>query len=318
MAELLWNTFFPMFPGSKSKSLNKYQNQIEWQNTFIKWVNVCLNLFEWNGLPDTISERYIEEALLIDGKVALVKDNDLGYLMLRVNPNYIFNIYGQFSKVSVYGCNGYNKTFNCYMEGSDNTESKAVLCRDNNLMYPLIQYLIQWTDRLSQAMRGIDVASLQLKHPYFIVCDETQRTSVEAILKDISANKPAIITSKTIDPNSFQVMPTGANPAILQQMWDNYYKLENSLRSFIGIKNNAMPNKSERLLVDEVNSDDENRLMNLFVRLYQRQLFCEQANKLFGLNISCKLRFEEVLNTDETDTDNLQNMETNTQSLAGQ
>lgn len=316
----MWfNNFFPMFPNfTNKKRLNEYQNKIEWQNTFIKWMNICLNLFEWSGLPDTVSERYIEEALIIDGKVALVKDPELGYLMLRVNPNYIFNIYGQFSRLQVYGFNGYNKQFPCYMEGADNSEAKAVLCRDNNLMYPYIQYLITWSDRLMQAMRGIDVASYQLKHPYFIQCDEQQKLSVETILKDVSFNKPAIITSKSIDPDSFKILPTGANPAILQQMWDNYYKLENTLRTLIGIKNNSVPNKSERLLVDEVNSDDEQRLISIFMRLYQRQLFCEQANELFGLNISCKLRFEELMNTDEKDTDNLQDVENNTQSLVGE
>ena len=185
-------------------------------------------------------------------------------------------------------------------------------------MYPYSLYLITWTNRLSQAMRSIDIASYQLKHPYFIQCDETQKLSIEQILKETWDNKPAIITTKSVSPDDFKVMPTGVNPTILQQMWDNYYKLENTLRTLIGIKNNSVPNKSERLLVDEVNSDDEQRLINIFVRLYQRQLFCEQANKLFGLNISCKLRFEELMNTNERDTDNLQNMEDNPQPVAGE
>lgn len=298
--------------------MSKYQNMIEWQNTFVKWTNICLNLFEWDGLPDTISERYLEEALLIDGKVALVQDEDLGYLMLRVNPNYIFNIYGQFSKLSVYGFNGYNKTFDCYMEGADNSNAKSVLCRDNNSMYPFMYYIIQWCDRLTQAMRGIDVASFQLKHPYIIKCEETQVLSIKKLFKDVAINEPVIIGTKGLDLDSIDVLNLNANPAILQQMWDNYYKLENTIRTLIGIKNNSMPNKSERLLTDEVNADDEQRLMNIMTRLYQRQLFCEQANELFGLNISCKLRFEELVNTDEEDTNDLQNVEEDKQSMAEQ
>lgn len=308
--------YFPMFKDGMSKNkITKYKNWTEWQNTFIKWCNVCLNLFEWDGLPDTISERYIEEALLIDGKVALANDPDYGYLMLRVAPNYTFNIYGQFSKLNLYGFNGYNKNFNAYMEGSDNTDAQAVLCRDNNLMYPFMQYIVSWTDRLTQAMRGIDVASYQLKHPYIIKCEETQVTTIKNLFKNVAENEPVILGSKGLDLNTIDALDLKANPAILQQMWDNYYKLENTFRTLIGIKNNSTPNKSERLLVDEVNSDDENRLINIFCRLYQRQLFCEQVNELFGLNISCKLRFEELMNTDETDTNNLQNMENNTQPM---
>lgn len=311
-----FNGYFPMFPNFKgSKKLNKYQNQIEWQNTFIKWVNLSLNLFKWEGLPDTVSERYVEEALLIDGKVALVKDDKYGYLMLRVNPNYIFNIYGQFSKLNVYGFNGYTNSFDCYMEGADNTYAKSVLCRDNNMMYPYLQYLITWTDRLTQAMRSIDVASFQLKHPYIVLCDESQVLSFKQLFKQTNDNEIAVFGSKALDLDSIKLVPTGVNPLTLQQMWDNYYKLENTMRTLLGIKNNSMPNKSERLLVDEVNSDDEQRLLNIQTRLSQRQLFCEQANELFGLNISCKLKYEELFNTDENDTDNLRDMETNTQSV---
>lgn len=315
MLDSYWiNSYFPMFANS-TKKLHKFENNLEWQNVFIKWCNVCLDLFEWTGLPDTVSERYIEEALLIEGKIALVKDDELGYLMLRVNPNYIFNIYGQFSKLNVYGNNGYNKQFDCYMEGADNSQAKSVLCRDNNLMYPYMMYLISWTNRLSQAMRSIDVASLQLKHPYIIKCSEQQKLSIEQLFKDTWSNKPLILTTNSLTTNEVEVLQTGANPTILQQMWDNYYKLENTLKTLIGIKNNSMPNKSERLLVDEVNSDKDEQLINIFIRLYQRQLFCKQANELFGLNINCKLRFEELMNTNETDTNNLQNVETNSQPL---
>ena len=51
-----------------------------------------------------------------------------------------------------------------------------------------------------------------------------------------------------------------------------------------------MPEKSERLLVDEINSNNEFTEQGLKHRLDSRKLFCEQVNEAFGLNISVKLK----------------------------
>ena len=288
----MWiNGWFPMFCGStNAKKLAKYENNLEWQNTFVRLTNLCLNMFEWEGLPDSCNERYLEQALFFEGKFALVDDPKYGFLSLRANPNNIYNIYGDYDKVHVYGFNGYENNFNLYMEGADNSEAQAVLCRDNILMYPYMLYVIIATDRLTQAMRSIDTASYQLKTPYFIQCDESQKLSIDRILSDIGNNKPAIITTKAVSSDDFKILQTGANPAILQQMWDNYYKQDNNIRSILGIQNNAMPDKSERLLVDEINSNNEVTNLGLQIRLKSREKFCEQVNELFGLNISVKLK----------------------------
>lgn len=315
----MWlNNWFPMFSGkADSKKLAKYENNLEWQNTFVRLVNTCLDQFEWTGLPDSCNSRFIEQALLFEGKFALVNDPDYGFLSLRATPNNVYNIYGEFDRVHVYGYNGYSRDFDLWVDGGDNKNSKAVLCRDNDCGYPYYLYIIMATDRMSQAMRSIDVASYQLKHPYFIQCEESQKLSIERILSDVGNNKPAIITTKAVSPDDFKVVQTGANPAVLQQMWDNYYKHENNVKQILGINNNSMPDKSERLLVDEVNANDEQTAINIDIRLKERQHFCEIANKLFGLNISVDVKHNqksdmEVLSDDVERTgtdDDLQEME---------
>lgn len=315
----MWfNNFFPWFPHCKSvKKLNQYENNLEWQNTFVRWTNLCLDQFEWEGLPDTCNSRYIEQALFFEGKFALVKDDELGYLSLRVTPNNVYNIYGDFDKARVYGFNGYNKNFDLYMMGADNSTAKAVMCRDNILMYPYVLYVIQGAERLTQAKRSIDVATYQLKTPYFIQCDETQKLSIERILSDIGNNKPAIVTTKAVSTDDFKILQTGANPQTLQAIWDNYYKQVNDLREILGIQNNCMPDKSERLLVDEVNSNNQVTEQGIELRLRSRELFCEQVNELFGLNISVKIKnppneggenYVESISGSETD-DNIRTVE---------
>ena len=66
--------------------------------------------------------------------------------------------------------------------------------------------------------------------------------------------------------------------------------------------------KKERLITDEVNSN--NYVTDLFLqfRLKQRQDFCENVNKIFGTNISVELSstfqaFEETLVNESVEDD---------------
>lgn len=309
--------FFPLwFAGKKGNKLNLMKNNIEWCNTFINLANICLSIFEWEGLPDTCNARYMEEALLFDGKCALANDPKLGFINLRCNENQRYNLYGECDKVSLYGMNGYNRQFNCYIMGGDNSNANAVICRDNQLQYPYYLYLIQGAERLTNCMRAIDTSTLQLKRPYFITCEESQKLTVDKILSDIDSNLPAVITTKGINPDSFKVLQTGSNPQVLQELWDSYYKHDNQIRTILGIQNNPAAGKAERLLVDEINSNNEEIDINISLRLQARELFCEQVNEIFGLNISVKIKegVKNYVDTTKTDID-LQGLEDEAQPM---
>lgn len=287
-------SLFPIFFCGNGKITNKklqaFENNVEWLNNFANLTNLCLNMFEWHNLPDTCNPYFLEQSLFFEGKCGFAKDKDLGYITLRCNPINDYNIYGEMSELQLYGFNGYNKRFKAYLVGSDNSDADAVLCKDNECCYPYFQYVMAGAERLTQAKRSIDIASYQLKTPYFVTCDETQKLSVEKVLSDIAYNKPAIIGTKGLSPEDFKVLQTGANPQTLKQLWDNYYKHDNDIRTILGIESNPASDKSERLLVDEINSNNEVTALNIEMRLNTRKRFCKQVNELFGLNISVSLR----------------------------
>lgn len=290
----MWfNSLFPcigQYGKSSKKNLAKYENNLEWQNTFINLINIATYTFEWENLPDTCNERFLELALLTNGMACLVNDEELGYLSLFANPYYNINIYGQFTEIRGVGWNGFNRSYKSYLEGGDNTDAKAVLCRDNNMMYPYLFYIIRATDRLMSAMRSIDVASKKLKNPYFINCDETQQLSIKKIIDDIDRNEEAIITSKSTMPESFKIFPTNMDVSTLKVLWEHYNNLDSQIRTILGIDNNAQSAKRERLITDEININNEYTNLNIDMRLHQRELFCDYCNETFGLNISVKKR----------------------------
>ena len=286
----MWlNTFFPFFTPSpaQSKKWAKYENDVEFQNTFMNLLNIALYSFSIKGLPDTCNERYFKLNLILNGMAVLVKDDDYGYLTLKATPTGgKWNMYGECSTITAYGWNGFNRTYKNYMYGSDNTDVKAIVCRDNDMCYPLVEYLIMYTNRLTSTMRTIDITAKKLKTPYFITCDEAQKSSVKKILDDIDFNNDSIITNKSTTPNMFQVLNTGVNPQALTELWNHYNNLDSAIRTLLGVSSAVNQDKAERLLYDEVNANKRLSNINIDYRVKSIETFCETANEYFGLNLS--------------------------------
>lgn len=286
--------FYSLFPfitldKRSERKLAEYENNIEFQNTLFMLLNIALYSFEFKNLPSTCNERFFKLNLILNGYAGLVLDDEYGFLTLGVRPvSSSYNVYGECSEVSAFGWNGFNRTYKNYMYGTDNTDVKALICRDNDLQYPFIYTLIMYAKRLTDTMRTLDITSKKLKTPYFITCDESQKTSIKKILDDVNFNKDAIIANRSTMPNEFSVLQTGVNPESVRTLWDHYDHLQCEVRTLLGINNAANLDKRERLVVDEAQANDILTDINIEYRLKSYELFCNTANELFGLNISVR------------------------------
>ena len=289
---IMWLTnIFPFacLTDKTSKKLSEYENNLEFQNNFMNLLNIALYSFSFDGFPDTCNERFFKLNLLLNGYAGLMKDDDLGFITLGVRPLASnINIYGEVNEVSAFGWNGFNRSYKNYMYGSDNTDANAVVCRDNDCMYPMINVLIMYAKRLTDTMRTLDVTARKLKTPYFITCDESQKSSIKKILDDIDFNKDAIIANRSTMPNEFNILQTGANPESVRVLWEHYSNLQAEIRTLLGINSAANLDKKERLVVDEAQANDILTDINIDYRLKSYQLFCDTANSLFDLSISVK------------------------------
>lgn len=283
-----------MFPWYDYNTLSKkkvalYENNIEFQNIFYNLLNIAMYSFSIEGLPDSCNERFFKLNLIFNGYAALIKDPDLGYLSLGVRPTVNssqLNIYGEFPDVMAFGWNGFNKQYTNYMYGTDNTDAEAIICRDNDMMYPIINILWIYAKRLTDTMRTLDVTARKLKTPYFITCDEAQKSSIKKILEDVDFNQDSIIANRSTMPNEFNVLQTGVQPESVRVLWEHYSNLESEIRTFLGINSAANLDKKERLVVDEAEANDILTDINIQYRLKSYQQFCDTVNNLWGLNIS--------------------------------
>lgn len=283
-----------MFPWFDYNTLSKkkvalYENDIEFQNMFYNLLNILMYSFSIEGLPDSCNERFFKLNLIFNGYAALIKDPDLGYLSLGVRPTVNssqLNIYGEFPNVMAFGWNGFNKQYTNYMYGTDNTDAEAVICRDNDMMYPMINIIWMYAKRLTDTMRTLDITARKLKTPYFITCDEAQKSSIKKILEDVDFNQDSIIANRSTMPNEFNVLQTGVQPESVRVLWEHYSNLESEIRTFLGINSAANLDKKERLVVDEAEANDILTDINIQYRLKSYQQFCDTVNNLWGLNIS--------------------------------
>ena len=304
-----------MFPWFDYNTLSKkkvalYENDIEFQNMFYNLLNILMYSFSIEGLPDSCNERFFKLNLIFNGYAALIKDPDLGYLSLGVRPTVNsnqLNIYGEFPDVMAFGWNGFNKQYKNYMYGTDNYDAEAVICRDNDLMYPMVNIIWMYAKRLTDTMRTLDVTARKLKTPYFITCDEAQKSSIKKILDDVDFNQDSIIANRSTMPNEFNVLQTGVQPESVRVLWEHYSNLESEIRTFLGINSAANLDKKERLVVDEAEANDILTDINIQYRLKNYQQFCDTVNNLWGLNISFVSNIDIVEKQEEIDDSIKQN-----------
>lgn len=272
------------------KKLAKYQNNLEFQNNFQNLYTTALNIFKWNNLPDTCDERMIERSLLLSGRV-IFAEVDGGILSLAGAGCSALNIYGYPVRGWGWGFNGFNREFDLYVKGSGNEKTaRAVLGYDNATQYPFINYIINAADRLTNAVRTMDVIVQNLKQPIIVSCDEQSVNSVREVLNNRDSNGVAIISNGKLPVDNFKVWDTKANPQILAEMRNHYEWLDTRNREILGIKSNTQPDKRERLLVDEVNANDQSTEISVDKRLTWREKLCEDINTVFNLNVSVELR----------------------------
>lgn len=314
-----WNGLcgpFDPFSGVKSnKKLAKYKNMLEFQNQFMYWMNLLINRYKYNGLPESVNERIIELSFLLRG-AAMVAEVDGNHYSLMCAPGADYNIYGEPTKAWGYGMNGFNREFNLYVRGSDEgpltlrgvsgtnatSNYNAVMGWDNKARYPYVNYLIAECTRLADIQRSNDVIRANLKRPAIVACEETQVNTVRNAFKNKDENEDVIVISAAgLNIDSVKVWDLKTDPTLLAAFADDYERHEAHLRERAGLFSNPNQDKKERLLVDEVNANDEETQSSEDIGLTMRQQFCEDLNNAFGLNVSVEPRNKPDKEVEEDD-----------------
>jgi hypothetical protein len=257
-----------------------------------RFKKICLSMFEWVNLPESMNARFLEQCLYYKGQAALLYDEEYGFINTQAASNGYLNIYGLPTSLNCFSFN-YSKYRNLYT-GLDGTVDKdCILVMNNWQRVPTATTIELFCQRLAEAEQVASVNIKAQKTPVLIVVDENQRLMMENLYAQYDGNRPFIMGDKNqLGANSIQCLSTGAD-FVADKVMDYKKAIWNEALTFLGI-NNLSNEKKERLITDEASSNNELINLNLQSMLIPRQEAAKQFNKLFGLTgdkaISVRLR----------------------------
>ena len=236
---------------------------------------LALNRYKWENLPNGIESRYIEEMLYDNGECAMFDHPDLGLCVLRSSSRENLNIYGEPTKLTL---TGFNEHRTVMMD-------ECVRIMNNDLALPTLPNIVYYARRMAEIDDIIMQNLRQQRVPYLFATDENNAFSMKSLYDRIYQGEPAIFIDKEMlkgEPENIMVIPTTA-PYLVDKLQIQKQEMERELLTFLGINNTL--EKKERLLVDETNSNNQFIKMASDIGFKQRQLACEQINKMFGLSV---------------------------------
>ena len=294
---------------NKVDNIKKYITYADTRNSEVFWYNFnrlklkAISMFEWINLPKEIDERYLELMLCQNGYVCFFKDQlvpDVDtYFALQCTLGGRFNVYNIPTVYQIYTASGYN---------ARRTAEDSVIIYNNLLHSPTVPLLMYHAYNIANVERTIEINLNQLKRPYIFLVPENQRYTFIKLVNDIKNNQDVIIGNKDLNLDNINAINTITpnNTLDLYTLKKRYY---NEALTDMGI-NNLNVDKKERLVSDEVSSNDEDVLINRNSMLYARKMACKQINDMFGLNIDVKFRNdfmeekqEEYIEIDNTDNE---------------
>lgn len=256
-----------------------YMNNASYQAYYNRLTELSVSMFEWENLPDTVDERYLELALYTTGKAIFFKDETIGYLALRTSISGEHDVYGIPKERYAYASNGYQ----CPLNDTD-----SVIIYNNFLHTNSMLDVEVFAKRLYELDRSIDINAKAQKTPIFIQCDETQRLTMKNLYMKYEGNEPFIFGDKSLDPNAIKVIRTDA-PFVADRLYVLRTQIWNEALTYLGISNLNIQ-KKERLISDEVTRNMGGTIASRYSRLEMRRQACKQINKMFGLDVWCNYR----------------------------
>ena len=259
----------------------------------------AISVFKWN-LPENWSKAYFLYVLYCWGFIAIVNTDKFGVIPQGCGLKG-YNVFYQPRSAIIQ-----NPLLSGTLEpviGKQCTLLK--LQPDYGGIMDLVSFYAQ---EMALASEAIDVNLLNSKLSYvFTASNKNAAESLKKLYDRIASGEPAVV----IDKNLYNDDGSVSWEAFQQNVGQNYIasdllsdmrKIEAEFDTKIGIPN-ANTDKKERLITDEVNSNnvETRNLPELWLESLQHG--CKEANAMFGINISVDWRNDPVQAVEEVTDD---------------
>ena len=272
--------------------------QKNFQTYFDMLVNKCCNLFKWEGLPDTVDERFLMEQLILTGKVCWFKDGDKLYTLngnVGGEPNVYYEPQYWIVANPVIGSKQLRirqKDGSKEVDGLDGilmtlTDADYLSDRTKGGLFRLIY---QTAGLLADNISSLNVSQINGRVcQLWTVDNDSEARTVEEIVRDMYDGHPYRILSQDLISKigTVPAAQSGQTNTLLnlieahRNIWQNFF-------SEIGI-GYAGNMKRERVNEAEIGLQKGNLDINVYCMLKNLQDGVEMVNKLFETSISVDL-----------------------------
>lgn len=256
--------------GKANEILLQRANDLTFIKYFTQFFNLSLNIFKWENTGE-IESRFIEKTLIENGYCFCYSDPDYGLVCMPCSLVGL-NIYNEPTQIQITSPL-INKTLNA---------SDGVLIYNNYTKTGMLPIILNYVDRLTEIETTINTNIYLQKTPYIIVADKKTEKSIREVTSQITSNEPIIIVKANLAEN-LQNLTLNTN-FVADKLLEIKQQIENEFLTFIGLNNNSQTNKKERMLVDEINVNNDYINRNVDILYNARELACKKINEKFGVN----------------------------------
>lgn len=248
---------------------------------------LALNIFRWDNLPKNIESRHIEKALFENGQAIFYEDDVHGLICLPCSSGGVVNVFNESKNVMANGMNLCKSievinSLDVFKDKIMENVNKGVRIQNNDLMLPSEHYVRDYAEKMYNVENAININIDQQKFPYFVTTNKNTEFTFKEMIRKIRKGAFAIFANKNITLDDINVFDLKV-PYVADKLNHYKYELEREILTFFGLNNNY--EKKERLLVDEINSNNDYIDRNVEIMYKCRLEACKIINEIYGLNV---------------------------------
>lgn len=241
--------------------------------------------FVWDGLPETVNERYLERVLHRHGLAVFFEDPRLhAFFALHAAGTGDVDVYGDPKTFRVTG--------NRYINREISSKDCVPIWTNRNRVND--QWVVNYyAAALAETAETVRVNALNSRSPMILALNQEQRLAGENFYRQVAEGQPVIFTVKddmgrglaeSVQALDNRQSPNAISDAIRvkKEIWDDAMLA-------LGIQC-APPDKKERLVDDEVEAIQGQTAAFRGVAIGARQEAADAINERYGLNVSVHWR----------------------------
>ena len=268
--------------------------------------NRVMSLYEWKsplfeGPDATLNADYLEWALMSQGEATFIKDKEGKLRGLRCSRIGLdpYNF-----PVTILATNPVLGT----ITGKVNKD--CVWIRNNKFATPTIDTIKYYATQLAKVQTSLNVSlsNNRMANVFSAETDE-QAQAIRKMVDDVDAGKLAVIQKPDVfaqimggDKANNMLVYSTASQYLADKYIENMREILNDFYATFGVNSSgANMIKASKNSVAEVNSNNQQIMINRVYWLEPRQEAAKLASELFNVDISVDIRYDEIDVPDEMD-----------------